>query len=71
MGHLGLALKDKDTEIMVSEVDEAACLLRMETNRERFLKAIENVEKAENQVEVKSPAGSSRTRGSTWEFIST
>ena len=45
--------KDKDIEIMVSEVDGTAYLLRSEANKERLLKAIENVEKGENLVEVK------------------
>lgn len=45
--------KDKDIEIMVSEVDETAYLLRSEANRERLLKAIENVHKGENLIEVK------------------
>lgn len=45
--------KDKDIEIMVSEVDETAYLLQSEANRERLLKAIENVERRENLVEVK------------------
>jgi len=44
--------RDKDIEIMVSEVDETAYLFRSEANRERLLKAIENVEKGENLVEV-------------------
>jgi len=45
--------KDKDLEIMVSEVDETAYLLRSQANKERLLKAIENVERGENLVEVK------------------
>lgn len=45
--------KDKDIEIMVSEVDETAYLLRSEANKERLLRAIENVEKGENLVEIK------------------
>jgi len=45
--------KDKDIEIMVSEVDETAYLLRSQANKERLLKAIENVERGENLVEVK------------------
>ena len=43
--------KDKDIEIVVSEVNETAYLLRSEANKERLLKAIENVEKGENLVE--------------------
>lgn len=45
--------KDKDIEIMVSELDELAYLLRTEANKERLLKAMANVEKGENLVEVK------------------
>ncbi len=44
--------KDKDIEIIVNEVDETAYLLRSEANKDRLLKAVENVEKAENLVEV-------------------
>ena len=43
--------KDKDIEIIVNEVDETAYLLQSEANRERLLKAVENVEKGENLVE--------------------
>jgi antitoxin YefM len=45
--------KDKDIEIIVSEVDETAYLLRSEANKERLLKAVESVEKGENLVEVR------------------
>ncbi len=45
--------KDKEIEILVSEVDETAYLLRSEANRERLLRAIENIEKGENLVEVR------------------
>lgn len=44
---------DKDIEIMVSEVDETAYLLRSEANKERLLKAIENFEKGENLHEMR------------------
>lgn len=44
---------DKDIEIMVSEVDETAYLLRSEANKERLLKAIENFEKRENLHEMR------------------
>ncbi len=43
--------KDKDIEIIVNEVDETAYLLKWEANRERLLKAVENVEKGENLIE--------------------
>jgi antitoxin YefM len=45
--------KDKDIEIIVSEVDETAYLFRSEANKERLLKAVENVEKGEKLVEVR------------------
>ena len=45
--------KDKEIEILVSEVDETAYLLRSKANRERLLRAIENIEKGENLVEVR------------------
>ena len=44
--------KDKDIEIIVNEVDETAYLLRSEANKDRLLKAVENIEKGENLVEV-------------------
>lgn len=44
--------KDKDIEIMVSEVDETAYLFRSEANKERLLRAVENVEKRENLIEI-------------------
>lgn len=43
--------KDKDIEIIVNKVDETAYLLKWEANRERLLKAVENVEKGENLIE--------------------
>ncbi len=36
----------------MNEVDETACLLQPEVNKDRLLKAVENVEKKENLVEV-------------------
>lgn len=44
--------KDKDIEIMVTEIDETAYLLRSEPNKKRLLKAVENAEKGENLVEI-------------------
>ena len=37
---------------MVSEVDETAYLFRSEANKERLLRAVENVEKGENLIEI-------------------
>lgn len=45
--------KDKDIEIIVNEVDETAYLLQSKANRERLLKAVENVEKGENLIETR------------------
>ena len=42
----------KTIEIIVCEVDETDYLLSSAANRERLLKAIENVEKGENLIEV-------------------
>ncbi len=44
--------KDKTIEIVVTEVDETAYLLRSEINREHLLRAIEHVNNGENLVEV-------------------
>ena len=48
---LKILFKDKDIEIVVSEADETAYLLSSDANRTRLVKAIENVEKGESQVE--------------------
>ena len=47
---LKVLFRDKDIEIMVSEVDETAYLLRSDANRERLLKAIENVKPVLKQI---------------------
>jgi antitoxin YefM len=44
--------KDKEIEIVVSEVDETEYLLQSLANRERLLNALNNVENQENLVEV-------------------
>jgi antitoxin YefM len=43
--------KDKNIEIVVSEVDETAYLLQSEANRQRLLKAIQHVNDQQNLVE--------------------
>ena len=43
---------DKEIEIIVSECDETAYLLKSEVNKNRLLKAIENVKEGQNLVEV-------------------
>ncbi len=48
---LKTAFRHKQVEIVVSEVDEAAYLLRSPANRERLLKAITDVENDRNMVE--------------------
>jgi len=42
--------KDKEIEIVVSERDETAYLLRSPANRERLLRAVADVEKSQNIV---------------------
>jgi antitoxin YefM len=44
--------KDKDVEIIVSEVDETAYLLQTAANRQRLLQAIQHVNDQEHLVEV-------------------
>ena len=48
---LSALFKDKDIEITVSEVHERAYLPRSETNKERLLRTVANVEKGENLIE--------------------
>ncbi len=43
--------KDKNIEIVVTEIDETGYLLKSEVNKDRLLKAVENVAKGENLVE--------------------
>ncbi len=43
---------DKEIEIIVSECDETEYLLKSEVNKNRLLKAIENVKARQNLVEV-------------------
>ena len=42
--------QDKEIEIVVYDVDETAYLSQSETNRQRLLTAIQNVEQGENLV---------------------
>jgi antitoxin YefM len=42
---------DREIEIVVSEVDETAYLMASEANRQRLLKAIDDVENRRNLVE--------------------
>ena len=43
---------DKEIEIIVSECDETEYLLKSEVNKNRLLKAIENVKERQSLVEV-------------------
>ena len=44
--------KDKEIEIIVSEVDETAYLLQSEANKKRLLQAVQNINTQQNLVEV-------------------
>ncbi|MFZ0544061.1 MAG: hypothetical protein WAM60_01395 [Candidatus Promineifilaceae bacterium] len=48
--------KDKTIEIIVTEVDETAYLLRSDANREHLLQAIEHVNNGDNLVELELDA---------------
>ena len=47
---LKMLFQDKEIEIVVYDVDETAYLSQSETNRQRLLTAIQNVEQGENLV---------------------
>jgi antitoxin YefM len=49
---LKTTFKDKEIEIIVSEVDETEYLLKSEANKQRLLQAIENVNNNTNLVEI-------------------
>lgn len=49
---LKLTFKDRQIEIIVSVVDETEYLLQSPENRERLMKAIDNIENSENLVTV-------------------
>lgn len=44
--------KDKEIEIIVSEVDETAYLFQSEANKKRLLQAVQNINRQQNLVEV-------------------
>jgi antitoxin YefM len=54
---------DKEIEIIVSQFDETAYLLKSEVNKNRLLRAIENVKERQNLVEVSLPDWLSRMLG--------
>ena len=43
---------EKEIEIVVSELDETEYLLKSEANKNRLLKAIDNIKKHQNLIEV-------------------
>ena len=43
---------DKEIEIVVSELDETEYLLKSEANKNRLLKAIDNIKNNQNLIEV-------------------
>jgi len=45
-------LREKEIEIVVSELDETEYLLKSEANKNRLLKAINNIKKHQNLIEV-------------------
>jgi antitoxin YefM len=49
---LKATFKDKDIEIIVSEIDETEYLLKSPANKQRLLSAIENVNNNTNLIEV-------------------
>lgn len=44
--------RDKEIEIVVSEVDETTYLLQSEANRKRLMESIENINLGKNLVEI-------------------
>jgi antitoxin YefM len=46
---------DKEIEIIVSQFDETEYLFKSEVNKNRLLRAIENVKEGQNLVEVNLP----------------
>ena len=46
---------DKEIEIIVSQFDETEYLLKSEVNKNRILKAVDNVKNRQNLIEVNLP----------------
>ena len=44
--------KDKEIEIVVSEVDETTYLIQSEANRKRLMESIENINQGKNLIEI-------------------
>ncbi|MEA5518933.1 hypothetical protein [Limnoraphis robusta] len=51
---LKATFRDQEMEIIVSEIDETSYLLKSPANREKLLKAVDNIKKRENMVEFNS-----------------
>ncbi|KKD39288.1 hypothetical protein [Limnoraphis robusta] len=51
---LKATFRDQEIEIIVSEIDETSYLLKSPANREKLLKAVDNIKKRENLVEFNS-----------------
>lgn len=51
---LKVLFRDKEIEIVVSEMDETDYLMRSEANRERLLRAIPHVNSGEELIEVRT-----------------
>ncbi len=49
---LKATFRDKEIEIIVSEVDETAYLMASPANQEKLLQAIENINSQQNLVEI-------------------
>ncbi|MBE9144640.1 hypothetical protein [Planktothrix mougeotii] len=49
---LKATFRDKEIEIIVSEVDETAYLMASPANQEKLLQAVENINSQQNLVEV-------------------
>ena len=54
--NLKTLFKDKEIEIVISEVDETAYLLQSEPNRERLLQTIQRINSQQNLIEVPTNA---------------
>ncbi|ERT09042.1 hypothetical protein M595_0997 [Lyngbya aestuarii BL J] len=51
---LKATFRDQEIEIIVSEIDETSYLFKSPANREKLLKAVDNIKKRENLVEFNS-----------------
>ena len=51
---LKATFRDQEIEIVVSEIDETSYLLKSPANREKLIKAVDNIQKRENLVDFNS-----------------